>query len=71
MELGHGLTYRIMGRRFHGGDRDLESETYEGCVYKGRTEWSTQGEPMETFWSPEIGHFLFYRPGSFEAEERL
>jgi hypothetical protein len=25
---------------------------------------------MDAFWSPEVGHFLFFRPGTYDAEER-
>ena len=46
MELGHGLTYRIMGRRFHGGDPDLESETYEGLRLQG-TNRMEHGRPTD------------------------
>jgi hypothetical protein len=25
---------------------------------------------MDAFWSPDVGHFLFFKPGTFDAEER-
>ena len=70
MELGHGHIYKVIGRRLHGSDPAPGPEAFEGCVYKGRTEWSTDGQPMDAFWSPDIGHFLFFKPGTYDAEER-
>lgn len=60
----------MIGRRFHGSDLAPGPEAFENCVYKGRTEWSTEGQPMDAFWSPDIGHFLFFKPGTHDAEER-
>ena len=69
MELGLGRIYRIIGRRLHGSDVAPASETFEGCVYQGRTELGS-GSVMDAFWSPEIGHYHFFKPGAFEAEEK-
>ena len=71
MELGHGRIYKVIGRRLHGSDPAPDPETFEGCVYKGRTEWSAEGQPMDAFWSPDVGHFLFFKPGTYDAEERF
>ena len=70
MELGHGRIYQVIGRRLHGSDPAPDTETFEGCVYKGRTEWSAEGHSMDAFWSSDLNHFLFFRPGTFEAEEK-
>ena len=70
MELGLGRIYRIIGRRLHGSDVAPTSETFESCVYKGRSELGEEGRALEAFWSPEIGHYLFFKPGTFEAEEK-
>lgn len=70
MGLDHGRIYKVIGRRVRGSDVSPDPETFDECVYKGRTDWSPGGQPMDAFWSPDIGHFLFFKPGTFEAEEK-